>query len=73
MKSKVTWVQLLDKEGILVDLSSLLVREALDEQGRERGAENPKNKRTAALVTPALIIHGTLSSHLSHHIEIPCV
>ena len=42
-------------------------------QEREKGFENPKNKRAAELVTPALIIHGTLSSHLSHHIETPCV
>lgn len=38
-----------------------------------KGVESLKNKRTAELVTLALIIHGTLSSHLSHHIEIPCV
>lgn len=44
-----------------------------DDQERERGGENPTNKRMAELVTPALIVHGTLSSHLSHPIETPCV
>lgn len=42
-----------------------------DDQERERGGENPANKRMAELVTPALIVHGTLSSHLSHPIETP--
>lgn len=45
----------------------------LGEQERGKGGENPRNKRQAELVTLALILHGTLSSHLSHHIEIPCV
>lgn len=57
----------------MVICPTLLVREAPDEKEKEKGVENPMNKRTAELVTLALIIYGTLSSHLSHHIEIPCV
>lgn len=73
MKSKATGYEHWTRRGDLLMCLTLLVREAPDEQGREKGVENPKNKRTAELVTVALIIHGTLSSHLSHHIEIPCV
>lgn len=52
---------------------TLLVRKVPDTQAREKGVENTKNKRKAELVTLALIIYGTLSSHLSQHIETSCV
>lgn len=70
MKSKATGYEHWTK-GRLVDLPNLASKGSPWWTGK--GVENPKNKRTAELVTLALIIHGTLSSHLSHHIEIPCV
>lgn len=68
MKTKATWVWALDEEGIFADMP-----DSPWWAGKGKGAKNSKNKRMAELVTLALIIHGTLSSHLSHHIEIPCV